>query len=211
MENLTLKEYTAFFITLLMLCMAVRYCYLTAKQKIKPVLASWIIITVSLLLAFATFLKTIEVNFIDSLINNIIVAVGFPQALVVLGFIYFTYKKKKDFKIKFKPVQKASLLGSVVIVGFWIITKDPRASYIINQGLMLVGVFPTAWHLWKDAKENTEDVVFWVALLITALFAIYPAFVGGELLAKIYIFRSVPSTALIIFLMLRIERKNNRR
>ena len=56
-------------------------------------------------------------------------------------------------------------------------------------------------------SAGEEPPVLWWAVFLGCLFAIYPAWVRSDLFAWIYLGRAIPSTALVIFLIWRIEKR----
>jgi amino acid transporter len=171
-------------------------------RQTKPVLATWILMLTVFTLATWMYWHSPS----HSLAGNIGTTVGFANILVIFVGVLFVRLRDGDKLFAFNPFQKKCLAAGAVIVVFWCVTGDGERAYYLTQGLAFVGYLATVERLFK-AQRNTEPLLFWVLLFLACLASVYPAVFMHDKLAKVYLWRSVPSTAIVIVLILRLKRR----
>ena len=77
-------------------------------------------------------------------------------------------------------------------------------SNVLSQILLSIGYAPTIHNLIKQ-KRNTESLIGWSCSIIAASIALYPAIVGGNTLAIIYVSRALFFSFLLIGFMIYYE------
>lgn len=186
----------------LMLVSAVDYVRRAWIRETNPVPASWILIVVTMGLSFWMYWQSPK----RSWTGNIALTSALVNTSIILTGVIATNIRYGTLKVAFDRTQKWCLASGVGIVAFWLITDSPLISYILVQCIALIAYFATMKRLWK-AGRSTEPLFLWIAAFCAMLFAIYPALVKNDLFSWIYLGRTVPSTALMIYSILRIKRK----
>lgn len=184
----------------LMVVAAINYVRCTWARKIKPVLATWILIVVTMALSFWMYWVspwkswTANVGIIAALVNTSIILTGVIATNVRYGTL----------RVAFDKTQKWCLTSGAGVVVFWSLTDQPLSSYILVQCIALIGYFATMKQLWK-AEFSTEPLFVWIAVLLASICALYPAWVKSDPFAWIFLGRAIPSTAIMIYLIARIR------
>lgn len=172
------------------------YVYQIYKHKIFPMLSMWIIFLHGVGLSFVTYIIS-EKNDFSSGVLNIIDLVN-----VVIVIIAILIWGKKG--IYFKPFDKWYLIAVGLIIIYGIITGDAWNSNILTQILISIGYFPTIHALLKN-KVNTESFMAWGVSLLASILALYPALVGGNFLAVLYVVRAISFISILLVIMIYCE------
>lgn len=205
---MTLREISAITSAILMIIGAIWYIYCSLRgNKVKPVLTSWIIITGTTTLSFATYWTSPRHN----IINNSANAASLIASLSIL-IVLLCLRIYDRHAVGFSTFQKLSLFASGIIALFWVALVwvfhgTGIVPNILTQVLMIVGYTVTVQKLWRSTK-NTESMVLWSCVILGGGVALYNAIVNLDSLAILYASRSTLSSAAIVWLMCRIERKN---
>lgn len=205
---MTLREISAITSSFLIIAGAVWYIYFAIRgNKVKPVLASWIIITGTMTLSFATYWTSPNHN----IINNSANAASLIATLSILIALLFLRMCNRD-AVKFSKFQRWSLFVSGIIALFWVVLVwvfhgTGIIPNILTQVLMIVGYVVTVQKLWSSTK-NTESMVLWSCIALGCGVSLYNAIASRDSLAILYALRSTFSSATIVWLMCRIELKN---
>jgi hypothetical protein len=185
------------------------YLYLALNEiKVKPVLASWIVLSGTMTLSFATYWTTPGHSLVNNACNAIsIVSVG----SILVAALWLNSKHGKG--VSFSGFQKGCLYVSGVIVMIWAVLVwgfkgTGVIPNILTQVLMLIGYFVTAEKLWH-AKSNSESLFLWWCILFAGFAALYTGIVSHDYLATIYAGRTIFGTAILIWLMYRAERRSH--
>ncbi len=189
----------------MMIVSAFYYVWLTWHGVTKPVLATWILMLVVISLSFIMYWS----NPNKSWTANIAVVAGVFNISTILIGVLVTNIRNHTLNVAFDTVQKWCLFSGAVIVVFWMITKDALISYGLVQSIALIAYFATVKKLLK-AKECTESLVVWGAVLLATLCAVYPAWVNNDIFSWIYLGRAVPSTSGLMFLIWRVKKRSTR-
>ncbi|MEK7390723.1 MAG: hypothetical protein AAB635_01125 [Patescibacteria group bacterium] len=186
----------------LMLVSSVEYVRRAWIREINPVLATWILMMVTLCLSFWMYWVSPR----KSWTANIGVTTGLVNIAIILVGVVATNIRYGTLSVAFDRVQKWCLAGGAGIVVFWYFTDQPLISYTLVQCVALVAYFATVKRLLK-VERSTEPLFLWVAVLLGSLCAIYPAWSKNDPFSWIYLARAIPSTILMIYLIMRIKRK----
>lgn len=205
---MTLRELSALSSAVLTIAGAIWYIYFALRgNKVKPVLASWIIIGGTMTLSFATYWTSPRHNLVSNAAN----AAGVIATLSILVTVFCLHVCNRG-AIGFSTFQKWSLVTSGLIASFWVIlvwifNGTGIVPNILTQVLMIVGYVVTAEKLWRSTK-NTESIFTWSCIMFGCGIGLYTGVASGDFLAILYASRATLSSATIVWLMFRIERKN---
>lgn len=195
-------EVTVLATVVLMLVSGVDYVRRAWIRETNPVLATWILMTVVLVLSFWMYWDSPQ----KSWTGNIAVTSGLVNIFIILFGVIAVNIHYSTLRIAFDRVQQWCLAGGAGIFLFWLVTDQPLISYILVQCIALIAYFATAKRLWRT-RRSTEPMFLWVAVLLATLCAIYPAWVKDDLFSWIYLGRAIPSTIFMIYLIARIKRR----
>lgn len=189
----------------LMLVSSVEYVRRAWIRDIDPTLATWILMMVTLCLSFWMYWDSPQ----KSWTANIGVTTGLVNIAIILAGVIATNIRYGTLMVSFNRVQVGCLAAGAGIVVFWYFTDQPLISYTLVQCVALVAYFATVKRLLK-AERSTEPIFLWVAVLLGSLCAVYPAWVKDDPFSWVYLARAIPSTALMIVLIVRIKRRMRR-
>lgn len=179
------------------------YCNLIIKDKIpSPPLATFIVATVTFVLAIFMYSKKPEF----SVKSNIAL---FSSALSAFIVLLVLFVKIGSDKIVFNNLQKGCLLFCLGIVMVWFITDNPFVSYVLLQINALISYLPVYERNLK-AQRNQDSFILWTSILFSNIVASYAVWEKGDLESWIFIARAVPSTLLVVLLMVRLELKTTK-
>ncbi|MDP3799997.1 MAG: hypothetical protein Q8Q90_01075 [bacterium] len=191
---------------LLMIVSAVDYARRTWIREINPVPATWILMMTMMSLSFWMYWVSPR----KSWTANIGVTAGVLDIAIILIGVIASNIRYGTLKVAFDATQKRCLAGGAGVVVFWAITDQPLVSYSLVQCIALIGYIATIKRLLK-AEKTTEPIIFWIAILLAVICAIYPAWVRNDPFSWIYIGRALPSTVLVIYLIARIKKRMNQK
>jgi len=182
---------------------AVYYVHCALGGKAKPVIATWILMMVMMGLSVWTYAHSPS----KSLTANIGIIAGAVNVFMILtGVVWMNIRRGVSLRATFDLIQILCLLGGVGVFVFWVVTESHLISYIAIQAIALLAYAATVNKLRK-AHTITEPLLFWIAMLVAGLSAIYPAVVRQDVFAAIYLIRAVPSTGIVIYLIWKIQRR----
>lgn len=203
-----MREFSALVSTVLITIGTIWYILAAVRgTKVKPVLASWIVLCGTMTLSFATYWTSPK----HSLVSNACNAISVLSTWGNLGAAIWVHTRRGE-SLRFSEFQKWCLIISGLIAIFWVVLVwglrgTGLVPNILTQVLMIVGYLVTAEKLWWSTK-NTESVVCWVCIFLGSAVALYTAIVSSDNLALLYAARATVASATIVWLMYRIERKN---
>lgn len=197
-------EFAVLATIVLMMVAAVDYVRRAWIRETNPVLASWILIVVTMGLSFWMYWQTPK----RSWTGNIALTSALVNTSIILTGVIATNIRYATLRVAFDTTQKWCLASGAGIVVFWLVTDSPLISYILVQCIALIAYFATVKRLMK-AERSTEPLFLWIAALCATLCAIYPAWVKDDLFSWIYLGRAVPSTALLVYLIARIKSRRS--
>lgn len=204
---MTLREISALVSTILVIVGTVWYIYLALTgRKVKPVLASWIVLSGTMTLSFATYWTSPQHNIISNACNAISV---FSTTAILITAAWLSMKQGKG--LSFNSFQKWCLIISLTIAIFWIVLVwgfkgTGIIPNILTQVLMLIGYLVTAEKLWH-AKHNSESLFTWWCILLAGMTALYTGIVSRDGLVILYAARTTIGTIMLVWLMYRAENK----
>lgn len=179
---------------------AIHYVRMTWKSLVNPVPATWVLMQIVLSLSVWMYWKSPNHSFAGN-VGNI---AGFINICIIFGGIIVFHLKNNTLKVAFNSFQKKCLMMGGMIVIFWLFTQNGKVAYLLTQILALVAYAPTVERLWT-AQKNTDSLFLWSTVFLACLTAIYPAIILQDKLAWIYLGRAIPSTALVIVIIFRLE------
>ncbi len=178
------------------------YAQRAVRNTFLPVPSTWILMTVYLSLSFWMYAKSPR----WSIAGNIALTAGVLNIYIILIGVIWGRIRSGTLKVMFDKRQKICFLLSAVVVGFFFWKDDEFVSYIALQIVALIAYWGTVQKL-LHANKYGEPVFLWLAVLLSALIAIYPAYVKNDFYAWIYIGRAAPSTMGVLWLIWNIRKK----
>ncbi len=169
-------------------------------KETSPVPATWILMVIVLSLSFWMYWDSPK----KSWTANIGVTAGLFNTLFILFGVIICNLRHRTLHIMFDRVQVGCLIGGAVVFGFWYLTDRPLTSYVLVQGIALIAYAATIKRLWS-ATQSTEPLFIWVSILLSNTCALYPAWVKNDPFSWIYLARAIPSTILVICLIIRVK------
>lgn len=193
MQEHLIREISIAGVSVLNLGIAVWYCWLTYKKKIKPALAMWIFFTIAVAISLSTYLKSDNFSLLDNILNTTDLAL---TSVVTIAIFFWG-----DHSSRFSRFDKLCLLAVSIIALFWFITSNHFVTHSLTQSILVIAYFPVVSRLWKN-RENTESFIIWIGMLIAPVLSLLSS---KGLLATIYSVRAIVCIALLLALMFRIE------
>ena len=178
------------------------YCYQILREKVHPPPATFIILSFTFPLAFYMYTQNLGWSFTA----NIGLTTAIASVWIVAAFLLTKLSFQKKLHIEINIFQRITILVSVLILVFWLITKDQLISYVLLQVSALISYIPVIKNLWK-AERNRDSIIFWGSLFLSTCVASYAAYERNDIQSWIYIARAIPSTITVLVLMIRIELK----
>lgn len=204
---MTPREISALVSTILVIVGTIWYIYLALKGvKVKPVLASWVVIGGTMALSFATYWTTPNRSLVSNACNAISVL---STGSILITALWLAMRQGK--KLSFTSFQKGCLWTSLAIAVLWIVLVwgfkgTGIIPNILTQVLMLIGYLVTAEKLWH-AKGNSESLFTWWCILLAGITALYTGIVSHDKLVILYAARTTFGTVILVWLMYRAENK----
>lgn len=192
-----MKKAAALTTAVLMLVVGGRYSWLTYQGEIQPVLATWLLFYVAIILSFWTYWSSEK----HSLISNVQNAVDTIAVGMILFSIIFL---GKNVRLGFNGLELGCLIASGAVLVFWKMSKLHEVSNLTLQGIMAIAYLPTLYQLWQAAK-NTESFGPWIVGWIASATALVPAIMDRDKLAIVYAARALIFTSILLGLMIRLE------
>ena len=188
-----MKEFSIYAVMLITLIIMIRYIILLVRKEIKPALAMWLFFSVAIIMCLITYHSEGSYGLLDNIMNTVdlIYVVTVCIAIFLFG----------DKSSKFTRFDISCLAAVMMIVLFWIFTRNHWLTNILMQAELVIAYFPVVKRL-IDSKENTEPFSVWVGMLIAPVLALLSS---KGTLATIYSVRAIICVSLLLLLMLRIE------
>lgn len=204
---MTPREISALVSTILVIVGTTWYIHLALKGiKVKPVLATWIVLTVTMTLSFVSYLASPNPSIVNNACNGISI---FSTAAILITAIRFNRQEGKG--VNFNLFQKRSLMlsGWILIVWFviiliWGFKGSGIVPNILTQVLMLIGYAVNAERLWR-APRNTDSLFLWWCILGASGTALYSGVITHDPLVILYGSRATFGTLVLVILMYRVE------
>lgn len=191
-----MKLFSIVAVLLINLFIAVRYTIHLRRGTIKPALAMWIFFSIAVGGSLATYLSDGQYTLWDNILNSadLILCVYVAVAIFILG----------DRSTRFTRFDSLCLVAVLAILGYWGWTRHDTTAHLLIQLILVIAYFPVVQRLW-NSTENTESFAAWFGLLLAPIFSLLSS---KGMLASIYAIRAIVSTALLILLMARAERRS---
>jgi hypothetical protein len=182
-----------------MILLAVRYIWQLVKKEIKPALAMWVMFSIAVGMSLITYLSESSFGFTDNILNtvDVIYVVTISVAISIFG--------GKSSKIT--RFDKGCLLVVLMIVIFWLFTKNHIVTNILIQCILVIAYFPVVKRL-IETRENSEPFLIWIGMLIAPVFSLLSS---KGFLATVYSVRAIICVGLLLLLMLWIEVTDKKR
>ena len=195
-----MRELSIYAVIAIILVIMVRYILLIVRKKIKPALAMWLFFSVAIIMSLLTYRSESGYGLLDNIMNTVdlIYVVTVSVAIFLFG----------DKSSKFTRFDRGCLAAVIIILLFWIFTRNHWLTNILMQLILVIAYFPVVKRL-LDSRENTEPFSVWIGMLLAPSIALISS---KGTLATIYSLRAIFCVTVLLLLMLRIEflkRKNN--
>lgn len=182
------------------------YVGLVIANRIKTVVASWIVSTVALTLSMVTYIGSPDANWLGGSLN----AASMFAVFSTLVAVYARARHNGECVI-FNSFQKRCLVASAGITILWIaivwgMNGNGIVPNLLTQLLLVISYAMLIVKFWK-AEKNTESLFTWWCVFIASVIAIYTAFKKNDALAFVYAVRSTVMCGILIYALHRIEWK----
>lgn len=153
----------------------------------------WIFFSIAVIMSLITYLSEGDYSFRDNILNaaDLLLVVTVTIAIAIFG----------DTSSKFTKFDKGCLITVLLIVLFWLITRNHLITNLFIQAILVIAYFPVVKR-FIDTRENAEPFSVWIGMLIASVLALFST---EGLLAHIYTIRAVVCISLLLILMLRVE------
>ncbi len=183
-------------VLLINLFIAVRYTVNIRRGTIKPALAMWVFFSIAVGGSLSTYLSAGSFTFLDNILNSADLFLCIYVAVIIYLF--------GDKSTRFTGFDRACLIAVLAILGFWLLTRQHATAHSLIQLILVIAYFPVIKRLW-NSQENTESFAVWIGLLLAPVFSLLSS---KGTLATVYAWRAIISTALLMILMARAERRS---
>lgn len=195
-------ELSVWLTVIIVVLSSVDYIRLMLRREIDPVLATWILMGVVILLSVIMWASSPH----SSWKGNIVLVAATGNIGAILSVLVFVKQRDRKLFVAFTGVQKFCLAASAASVVFWTVTNDAFISYLWVQSIALFAYVATIGKLWR-AERSSEPLSTWILIFLSCVPALYPALVHHDKFAFVYLGRAMPSTLLLIYLIWRIKKK----
>ena len=188
-----MRELSVYAVIAIILVIMVRYIFLIVRKKIKPALAMWLFFSVAIIMSLVTYRSESGYGLLDNIMNTVdlIYVVTVSVAIFLFG----------DKSSKFTRFDRGCLAAVIIILLFWIFTRNHWLTNILMQLILVIAYFPVVKRL-LDSRENTEPFSVWIGMLLAPSIALISS---KGTLATIYSLRAIFCVTVLLLLMLRIE------
>jgi hypothetical protein len=188
-----MKEISIAAVSLINLFIGIRYCVLIYRKEIKPALAMWLFFAMAVIMSLLTYLGDGNLSMWDNILNTTDILLTVTVTIFI--FIY------GDHSSKFNKFDIGCLVAVILIIFFWLLTKNHLVANLLVQSIIVIAYFPVVRRLIVS-KENTESFTVWIAMMLAPVFALLSS---KGFLATVYSVRAIICVGLLLLLMLRIE------
>jgi hypothetical protein len=188
-----MKEFSICAVILITLIIMIRYISLLVKKVIKPALAMWLFFSVAILMSLITYRSEGGYGILDNIMNSVDLIYVVTVCIAILLF--------GDKSSKFTRFDKGCLAAVMMILFFWIFTRNHWLTNVLMQAVLVIAYFPVVKRL-IESRENTEPFSVWIGMLLAPSLALISS---KGTLATIYSVRAIICVSLLLLLMLRIE------
>lgn len=207
-----MREISVVITCLLSVITNVYYLQLIIRNRVQPVLASWVILAVTTSLSFWTYWNSPQ----PTLQANIGNTLSFLSCNTILVTLLVLQWRQGWPRMKFNHFQERCLATSAFIIIFWWGARylfggqnAATISNILTQILMFMGYWVLAERLWRSEK-NTESLTMWSGAFAASVVSVIPAILEHDKLAMLFGARALVTSGVIIALILRLQRIEKR-
>jgi hypothetical protein len=188
-----MRELSIYAVIAITLIIMVRYILLLVRKEIKPALAMWLFFSVAIIMSLVTYRSESGYGLLDNIMNTVdlIYVVTVCIAIFLFG----------DKSSKFTRFDRGCLIAVLIILLFWVFTRNHWVTNIMMQLILVIAYFPVVKRL-IDSRENTEPFSVWIGMLLAPSIALISS---RGTLATIYSVRAIFCVGTLLLLMLRIE------
>lgn len=193
----------------LMAASAVWYIPLIFRGQVHSPPAAWIIATVAINLAFATY-WAVPGRSLEGNIGGLAAAV---QITVVATTLLLTHWWRGTLRVSFDRFQYISLAVSAAVVVFWqqplFFTEENRAlwSFVCVQVLLMLS-YVVFVHKVLKYQRNPDSIVFWTFILAGSVSGYFAADLKEDPLGLFNGIRGILSSVFLLCLMVRFDIRN---
>jgi hypothetical protein len=188
-----MRELSIYAVIGITLVIMVRYILLLVRKEIKPALAMWLFFSVAIIMSLVTYRSESGYGLLDNIMNTVdlIYVVTVCIAIFLFG----------DKSSKFTRFDRGCLIAVLIILLFWIFTRNHWVTNLMMQLILVIAYFPVVKRL-IDSRKNTEPFSVWIGMLLAPSIALISS---KGTLATIYSARAIFCVGILLLLMLRIE------
>jgi hypothetical protein len=188
-----MRELSIYAVIGITLIIMVRYILLLVRKEIKPALAMWLFFSIAIIMSLVTYRSESGYGLLDNIMNTVdlIYVVTVCIAIFLFG----------DKSSKFTRFDRGCLIAVLIILLFWVFTRNHWVTNIMMQLILVIAYFPVVKRL-IDSRENTEPFSVWIGMLLAPSIALISS---KGTLATIYSVRAIFCVGTLLLLMLRIE------
>lgn len=178
---------------LLTVLLTVAYIRQVIKKEIQPALAMWVMFSIAVGMSLITYLAEGNYGFMDNILNtvDVVYVVTVSVAIAIFG----------DKSSKINRFDLGCLIVVMLIVIFWILTKNHLVTNFLIQTILVIAYFPVVKRLFQTRK-NTEPFLIWTGMLIAPILSLLSS---KGLLATVYSVRAIICVGSLLLLMGWIE------
>ena len=193
-----MREFSMIVVVLINVFITIRYGWLIWRQKIKPSLATWTFFGIAVGGSLVTYLLEGDYRPWDNILNtaDVGLVVSVIAAILLWG----------DRSSRFNRFDRGCLIAVLIIVAFWLVTRNHVVAHLLIQAIMVVAYFPVASRLWRS-DQNTESFVAWIGMMVAPMVALLSS---KGILAAVYSLRAIVSIAVLLVLMVRAELRSRK-
>ncbi len=166
-----------------------------------PSLLGWLTLMLASTMALISFFVSDGLNS-SNIIKSVMYVGNTLGTLAIVAFL--VSQKNKNLSMNLKD--KILLVGVVLVVIFWSMTKNAFTANILTQAVMTVGYLFFLNAMIK-MKRRLDSFLFWLLALLTTVLS-FPL-IKGNLLATINTLRSLICISLVLIVMAYYEFRGN--
>ena len=193
-----MNEFVILTVSLLNLFILVAYIWMLHRKQSQPSLAMWTFFTIAVAMSLITYLKEGDFGFWDNVLNT--------TDLALAGLVTLSILLIGDKSSRFNRFEWWCLISVVLIIIFWLVSQNHLITNVAIQLILVIAYIPVVRRM-IITRKNSEPFIVWIALMIAPLISLITS---KGMLATVYATRASACTALLLFLMVRIEWLNRK-
>ncbi len=187
------------------LCIAIYvafYLWGIRRGTVKPILATWGLFAIAVILSFITDLSEYGVQGIAANFFNL--ADSFAVFLILAVILL-----RKDTRRTFTLFEKWCIGASLLMALVWLVSGQNVLVHLSVQLILVIAYVPTLQHLWSGT-QNTESLPMWFFDFLASFLGVIEPLRTGSLLPTVYGIRAVICTFLVMIAIVTVQYKKNR-